>query len=60
MKPILEELEDVNDYSKRFHHETNHGAADGEPIDAGELNAYAGRALAIVGAPPISTSAFEQ
>jgi wobble nucleotide-excising tRNase len=47
----LEELEDINDYSKRYHHNTN-PAADTEPIDDAELEAYVRRALAFVSAPP--------
>ncbi len=52
MKPALEELEDVNDFSKRYHHNTNPGAADAEPINETELRAFTDRALKLVSAPP--------
>jgi wobble nucleotide-excising tRNase len=45
---ILEELEDLNNYSKRYHHDQNPGA-DSEPIDEGELEAYVKRTLKLVG-----------
>lgn len=45
---ILEEVEAVNDFSKRFHHNTN-SAADSEPIDDGELESFVVRTLQIVG-----------
>ena len=51
MKPELDELEDINDYSKRYLHSTNPGA-DTEPIDSGELLGYVKRTLDVVGAPP--------
>ena len=47
-KSILEEVEDINDYSKKYHHNTN-SAADTEPIDDGELESYAKRTLEVVG-----------
>ena len=47
-KDILEELDAINDYSKRFHHGTNPNA-DNEIIDDGELQAYVKRTLDIVG-----------
>jgi len=50
-QPILNEIEDINDYSKRFHH-NNNSAADNEPLDDNELRAYAQRTLNLVGAPP--------
>jgi wobble nucleotide-excising tRNase len=49
MHPALEELESINDYSKKYHHETNPGKADNELINDGELQGYAKRTLAIVG-----------
>jgi wobble nucleotide-excising tRNase len=49
MHPALEELESINDFSKKYHHETNPGKADNEPINDGELQGYAKRTLAIVG-----------
>ena len=47
-KAILEEVEAVNDFSKRYHHNTN-TSADSEPIDDGELESYVTRTLQIVG-----------
>lgn len=50
-QPALAELEDINDYSKRYHHQQNPlGAvgADVETIDAGELSAFVKRTLAFV------------
>jgi hypothetical protein len=49
MYPALGELESINDYSKKYHHQTNPGKADNEPINDGELQGYAKRTLAIVG-----------
>jgi wobble nucleotide-excising tRNase len=47
-KDILDALEDINDYSKKYHHDTN-SAADTEPIDDGELQAFVKRTLSVVG-----------
>jgi hypothetical protein len=49
MHPTLEELGSINDYSKKYHHETNPGKADSEPINDCELQGYAQRTLEIVG-----------
>ncbi len=49
MCPALEELGSINDYSKKYHHDTNPGKADSEPINDGELQGYVQRTLAIVG-----------
>lgn len=49
MHLALEDLEGINDYSKKYHHETNPGKADSEPINDGELSAYAKRTLNIAG-----------
>ncbi|MET4808127.1 AAA family ATPase [Limibacillus sp. MBR-115] len=49
MHPALEELESINDFSKKYHHDTNPGKADNEPINDGELQGYVQRTLAIVG-----------
>lgn len=49
MYAALEELESINDYSKKYHHDTNPGNADSEPINDGELQGYVQRTLAIVG-----------
>ncbi|MEA1948349.1 MAG: AAA family ATPase [Thermodesulfobacteriota bacterium] len=45
---ILEDLEDLNNYSKWYHHDQN-PSADTQPIDEGELEAYVKRALNLVG-----------
>lgn len=49
MFPALEELGSINDYSKKYHHDTNPGKADGEPINDGELQGYVQQTLTIVG-----------
>lgn len=49
MHAALEELESINDFSKKYHHDTNLGKADSEPINDGELQGYVQRTLAIVG-----------
>lgn len=49
MHPALEDLEGINDYSKKYHHDTNPGKADSEPINDGELQGYVQRTLTIVG-----------
>lgn len=45
----LEEITDINDYSKKYHHKQNPAGADTEPIDEGELRAYVQRTLKFVG-----------
>lgn len=45
----LQELTDINDYSKKYHHKTNPGGADTEPINDGELTLYVKRTLDIAG-----------
>lgn len=52
MKPALQELEDLNDYSKRYHHNTNPDKADTEAVEDGELRAYVQRVFDLVSAPP--------
>ena len=47
-KEILNELEDINDYSKKYHHNQNANAHN-EPISDGELQRYTRRTLDIVG-----------
>ncbi len=47
-KRIEEDLVDLNDFSRRYHHKDNPNA-DKEPIDDGELQSYASQALGIVG-----------
>jgi hypothetical protein len=50
-QPLLNELDDINDYSKKYHHQQNPlgvAGADAEPIDDGELRAFVKRALAFV------------
>lgn len=49
LKGILSELEDINNFSKRYHHATNRGA-DTEPIDNGELTSFVIRTLQLIGA----------
>ena len=45
---ILDELTDLNDYSKKYHHDQN-PSANTEPVDDGELRTYAKRAIELVG-----------
>lgn len=45
---LLEELEDVNEFSKKYHHKTN-PSADTEPINDGELLGFVKRTLELVG-----------
>lgn len=47
-KSILEEVEEINDFSKKDHH-NSYSAADTEPIDDGELESYVKRTLEVVG-----------
>lgn len=49
MHPALEELEGINNYSKKYHHDTNPGKADSELINDGELKTYVQHTLAIAG-----------
>ena len=45
---LLEELEDINDYSKKYHHKTNPSAGS-ESINDGELRSFVRRTLEVVG-----------
>lgn len=47
-KVILEEVEAINDYSKRYHHNTN-AQSESEPVDSNELAAFVERTLKLVG-----------
>ena len=46
---LLEELNAINDFSKKYHHDTNQAKADTEHIDDDELQTYIRRTLEIVG-----------
>jgi len=46
---VLEDLEDINQYSRTYHHDQNPGGADTEPINDGELSGYVRKALDLVG-----------
>jgi hypothetical protein len=48
LKPQLQELSDINDYSKNFHHDQN-PYADSHPITDAELKAYVDRTLRVIG-----------
>ncbi len=48
VQPLLEELEDINDYSKKYHHKQN-PLADSESINDGELRGFVKRTLEVVG-----------
>lgn len=45
----LGEIEAINDYSKKFHHDTNPGQADNELVNDGELQSIVQRTLLITG-----------
>jgi hypothetical protein len=45
---ILPELEDINEFARKYHHSEN-PAADTEPIKDRELQGYVKRTLALVG-----------
>jgi wobble nucleotide-excising tRNase len=49
MLPALLDLSEINDYSKKYHHDTNPGKADSEPLNDGELQTYVRRTLDIAG-----------
>jgi wobble nucleotide-excising tRNase len=46
---VLEQIEEINEYSKRYHHDTNPGGADTEVLDDQELRSYVHLTLEIVG-----------
>lgn len=48
-KAILEDLEDINQYSRTYHHDQNPGGADTEPLSDGELSSYVRKTLDLVG-----------
>jgi wobble nucleotide-excising tRNase len=47
-KCILERVELINEYSKKYHHDSNAAAAT-EIVDENELENYVGQALQVVG-----------
>ena len=47
-KADLDELDGINGYSKKWHHQQN-ANADSEPINDDELHSYVERALRLVG-----------
>jgi hypothetical protein len=52
-KEALGELTAINAYSKKYHHATNPGNADKEPIDDTELQGFCKRTLDLIhGKPP--------
>jgi wobble nucleotide-excising tRNase len=48
LKPKLTELEDINDYSKKYHHEQNPTGYNTEPVNDAALQAFVKRALKFV------------
>lgn len=48
LRPQLDELNDVNSYSKKYHHDQNPNARS-EPIVDAELRTYVERTLALIG-----------
>lgn len=49
--PIVEDLDELNMYCRRYHHGENPNAAS-EPIDDAELQGYVKRTLKLVGCLP--------
>ena len=49
LKPFLNELSEINDYSKHYHHGENPDDADTYPIQDAELKAYVERTLKVIG-----------
>lgn len=49
LSSIVDDLNEVNVYCRRYHHQENPGGAATEPIDDAELKGYVRRALALVG-----------
>lgn len=47
LKPKLQELTEINDFSKKYHHSSN-DRADSEPINDAELRSYCEKSLEIV------------
>ena len=47
-KCILEDLEDLKDYAKRYHHPQDDGTSSGQLVDSDELATYGKRALELV------------
>jgi wobble nucleotide-excising tRNase len=48
VQPDLQQLDDINDYSKKYHHDQN-TRADSEPVSADELHGFVKRTLRLVG-----------
>lgn len=51
LKPLVQELTDIKDYSAPFHHDQNPKAGD-EPVTDSQLRAYVGRTLKLLIDPP--------
>jgi wobble nucleotide-excising tRNase len=49
IKPHLEELEEINSYSKQYHHSSQNPNADSMPIKETELKGYVKRTLKFIG-----------
>lgn len=47
LHPILDELEELNDYARQYHHASNEDHAS-VPIDEGELQGYSLRILELI------------
>ncbi len=48
LQPKLSELEAINDYSKKYHHDPSQSGSDSEQVDDVQLQAYANKALKFV------------
>jgi hypothetical protein len=46
---ILDELDELNQYTRRYHHGQNPNNAAIEPVDAAELQGYVRQTLRLVG-----------
>ena len=46
---IVEDLEELNVYTRRYHHGESPSSAATEPVDDGELQGYVKKTLRIVG-----------
>ena len=48
MQPFLNELADINNFSKRFHHDQNPGGANVHPITDGELKPFVESTISVI------------
>jgi hypothetical protein len=48
MVPFLNELADINNFSKHFHHDQNPGGANTHPITDGELKPFVESTIQVI------------